>query len=92
MFFVVRWNDSFNFPLGLIKYIVIVVIVIVRACMGGWGVGGGDGGCVCVCVCMWVGVSDILSWFVRCTCCFRPVLVYMCVVYETPCATVSHVV
>ena len=27
MFFVVRSNDSFNFPLGLIKYIVIVVIV-----------------------------------------------------------------
>ena len=24
MFFVVRSNDSFNFPLGLIKYIVIV--------------------------------------------------------------------
>ena len=28
MFFVVRSNDSFNFPLGLIKCIVIVVIVI----------------------------------------------------------------
>ena len=28
MFFVVRLNDSFNFPLGLIKCIVIVVIVI----------------------------------------------------------------
>ena len=27
MFFVVRSNDIFNFPLGLIKYIVIVVIV-----------------------------------------------------------------
>ena len=27
MFFVVTSNDSFNFPLGLIKYIVIVVIV-----------------------------------------------------------------
>jgi len=26
MFFVVRSNDSFNFPLGLISYIVIVVI------------------------------------------------------------------
>ena len=26
MFFVVRLNDSFNFPLGLIKYIVIIVI------------------------------------------------------------------
>ena len=25
MFFVVRSNDSFNFPLGLIKYIVIVM-------------------------------------------------------------------
>ena len=25
MFFVVRSNDSFNFPLGLIKYIVIIV-------------------------------------------------------------------
>ena len=29
MFFVVRSNDSFNFLLGWIKYIVIVVIVIV---------------------------------------------------------------
>ena len=29
MFFVVQSNDSFNFPLGLIKYIVIVVVVIV---------------------------------------------------------------
>ena len=28
MFFVVQSNDSFNFPLGLIKYIVIVVVVI----------------------------------------------------------------
>ena len=28
MFFVVRSNDSFNFPLGLIKYIVIVIIII----------------------------------------------------------------
>ena len=27
MFFVVRSNDSFNFPLGLIKYIVIVIVV-----------------------------------------------------------------
>ena len=27
MFFVVRSNDSFNFPLGWIKYIVIVVIL-----------------------------------------------------------------
>ena len=26
MFFVVRSNDSFNFPLGLIKYIVIVIV------------------------------------------------------------------
>ena len=26
MLFVVRSNDSFNFPLGLIKYTVIVVI------------------------------------------------------------------
>ena len=31
MFFVVRSNDSFNFPLGLIKYIIIVVIVIVTS-------------------------------------------------------------
>ena len=30
MFFVVRSNYSFNFSLGLIKYIVVVVIVIVR--------------------------------------------------------------
>ena len=29
MFFVVRSNDSFNFPLGSIKYIVIVIVVIV---------------------------------------------------------------
>ena len=27
MFFIVRSNDSFNFPLGLIKYIVIVVVI-----------------------------------------------------------------
>ena len=33
MFFVVRSNDRFNFPLGLIKYIVIV--------NGGGGGGGG---------------------------------------------------
>ena len=26
MFFVVRLNNSFNFPLGLIKYIVIVCV------------------------------------------------------------------
>ena len=26
MFFVVRSSDSFNFPLGLIKYIVIVIV------------------------------------------------------------------
>ena len=26
MLFVVRSNDSFNFPLGLIKYIVIVIV------------------------------------------------------------------
>ena len=29
MFFVVRLNDSFNFPLGWIKYIVIVVIAVI---------------------------------------------------------------
>ena len=38
MFFVVQSNDSFNFPLGLIKYIVIVVVVIVlnwmTSCVG----------------------------------------------------------
>ena len=28
MFFVVRSNDSFNFPLGLVKYIVIVVVLL----------------------------------------------------------------
>ena len=28
MFFVVRSNDSFNFPLRLIKYIVIVVVLL----------------------------------------------------------------
>ena len=27
MFFIVQSNDSFNFPLGLIKYIVIVITV-----------------------------------------------------------------
>ena len=32
MFFVVRSNDSFNFPLGWIKYIVIVVIDISIVC------------------------------------------------------------
>ena len=26
MFFVLRSNDSFNFPLGLIKYTVIVIL------------------------------------------------------------------
>ena len=31
MFFVVLSNDSFYFPLGLIKYIVIVVVIVVRA-------------------------------------------------------------
>ena len=29
MFFIVRSNDSFNFPLGLIKYIVIVVVIVI---------------------------------------------------------------
>ena len=28
MFFVVRLNDSFNFPLGLIKYIVTVIPIV----------------------------------------------------------------
>ena len=28
MFFVVRSNDSFNFPLWLIKYIVIVIVIV----------------------------------------------------------------
>ena len=28
MFFVVRSNDSFNFPLGLTKYIVTVIVVV----------------------------------------------------------------
>ena len=28
MFFIVRWNDSFNFQLGLIKYIVIVLVIV----------------------------------------------------------------
>ena len=28
MFFAVRSNDSFNFPLGLIKYIVIVIVIV----------------------------------------------------------------
>ena len=34
MFFTVRSNDSFNFPLGLINYIVnvIVVIVVIEKC------------------------------------------------------------
>ena len=29
MFFVVRSNDSFNFLLGLIKYIAIVIVIII---------------------------------------------------------------
>ena len=29
MFFVVRSNDSLNFPLGLIKYIAIVIVIII---------------------------------------------------------------
>ena len=34
MFFVVRSNDSFNFPLGLIKYIVIdIVTTEFRSCV-----------------------------------------------------------
>ena len=28
MFFVVRSNDNFNFPLGLIKYIFIVIVIV----------------------------------------------------------------
>ena len=32
MFFVVRWNNSFNFPLGLIKYTVIVITGFVISC------------------------------------------------------------
>ena len=32
MFFVVQSNDSFNFPLGWIKYIVIDIIVIIVVC------------------------------------------------------------
>ena len=35
MFFVVRSNDSFNFPLGWIKYIVIVVVIIVTVVIVG---------------------------------------------------------
>ena len=45
-------NDSFNFPLGLIKYIVIVVIVIPAShswCVCGW-VGGRVGCGVTLCV------------------------------------------
>ena len=30
MFSIVRSNNSFNFPLGLIKYIVVVVIVYIN--------------------------------------------------------------
>ena len=29
MFFVMRSDDSFNFPLGRIKYIVIVITILV---------------------------------------------------------------
>ena len=32
MFFVVRSNDSLNFPLGLIKYIVVVIVI--EPCFG----------------------------------------------------------
>ena len=37
MFFGAQMNDSFNFPLGLIKYIVIVVIVCSPTRLGVWG-------------------------------------------------------
>ena len=42
MFFVVRSNDSFNFPLGLIEYIIIVIVtypaelVVVVVVCAGW--------------------------------------------------------
>ena len=32
MFFVVHSNNSFNFPVGLIKYIVAVVIIVINEC------------------------------------------------------------
>ena len=34
MFFVVRSNDSFNFPLGLMKYIVIVTRILLIPLLG----------------------------------------------------------
>ena len=43
MFFVVRSNDNFNFPLGLIKYIVIVVKWEASAVFRGEVLSGGDG-------------------------------------------------
>ena len=30
MFFVVHSNNSFNFPVGLIKYIVAVVVIVIN--------------------------------------------------------------
>ena len=53
MFFVVRSNDSFYFPLGLIKYIVIlltaVIVAFLKRCTRyanttNGGGGGGTGG------------------------------------------------
>ena len=32
MFFVVRSNDSFNFPLGLIKYVITVIVRLFFSC------------------------------------------------------------
>ena len=81
MFFIVRSNDSFNFPLGLIKYIVIVcgepcqcVPVCVVLC------------CVCaglcqVCVCQCCVYVFCCCWFVCVWCCVR-----VCGVWSVVCA------
>ena len=38
MFFVVRSNDRFNFPLGRIKYIVIVILIeVLSRAHAKWG-------------------------------------------------------
>ena len=57
MFFVVRSNDSFNFPLALIKYIVIVVLSLsVSLCVS-------LSLSVCLSVCLSVSVSVSVSLY-----------------------------
>ena len=69
MFFVVQLNDGFNFPLGLIKYIVIVVTVVLN--------NHAQYVCVCVCVCcitdVWMGgyVLQVCVCVHACVCVLR---------------------